>query len=369
MATKTPWAILLCKFKDDVIDLKSFRNAAKRFPFDQFGNSARAILARRFDMQRPVSMKELIRNISEPGQVLQNEVALFTAPDIENVVTYWQDISYGELDLSGSEVFGWLTLDQNRSDYTIRDSFLEIWGKKAAADAGIDLSRFYGVVVFLNDATDLYGKSKFVAADIASNFSQILQEVGHGYDLEHSRSVANPTDYQDPFCIMSGLTFGGANPTFQGRFGQSGPGLCSPYVFQAGWLAESRITRVPTNGSSPVATDLVLSPLSERSPAHPQVAMFDLTVPQPYKYFVEYRSGGWDRGLNQTAVVIHQLRPDKVAYYAGSIATSTGFSGGGFEGGTVTLPGGPYADPQFNLSVQVLSLLEDRAVNIRIAPK
>jgi hypothetical protein len=369
MSTKTPWAILLCRFKDDVINLKSFRDAARRFPFDQFANSARAILAHRFDMQRPISMKELIRNISEPGRVLQNAAALFTAPDIENVVTYWQDFSYGQLDLTGSEVFGWFTLDHNRAEHTNRDVPLVEWAKKAATDRGIDLSIFYGVVVFLNTATDLYGSLKLVVCDIASNFSEILQEVGHGYGLEHSRSVASPMDYQDPFCIMSGLIFGGANPTFQGRFGQSGPGLCSPYVFQAGWLPESRIVRVPTNGSSPVATELVLSPLSERNPAHPQVAMFDLTVPQPYKYFVEYRSGGWDRGLNQTAVVIHQLRPDKVAYYAGSVATSTGFSGGGFEGGTVTLPGGPYADSQFNLSVQVLSLLDDGAVNIRIAPK
>jgi hypothetical protein len=284
-------------------------------------------------------------------------------------VTFWEDVSYGELDLSGSEVFGWLTLDQIRSDYTVRDSFLETWGKKAAADAGIDLSHHYGVVVFLNTHTDLFGQPNFVAADIASNLSQILQEVGHGYGLKHSRSVANPTDYQNPFCIMSGLTFGDTNPTFQGKFGQSGPGLCSPLVFQAGWLPESRIVRVSTNGTSPAATELVLSPLGERNPAHPQVAMFDLTMPQAYEYFVEYRSGGWDRGLNQTAVVFHQLRPDKLAYYAGSIATSTGFSGGGFGGGTVTLPGGPYADPQFDLSVEVLSLLDDGAVKIRIAPK
>jgi|GEM_PF-4764838 len=372
MSTNTPWAILLCRFKDDVTQLTSFRDAARRFPFDQFANSARAILAHQFDMQPPISLKELIRNISEPSQVLQNVVTLFTAPDIENVVTYWQDISYGQLDLTHSEVFGWFRLDKNKEDYV--DQFsrktqaearqdLVDWAKKAATDSGVDLGRFYGVVVYMNVATDLWGNSRQVVCDIASNLCQILQEVGHGYDLDHSRSVANPTDYENPFCIMSGLTFGGTNPTFQDRFGQSGPGLCSPYVFKAEWLSESRIARVATNGRYPASTKLILSPLVERNPKHPQVAMFGLNAPQEVTYFVEYRSGGWDRGLRQNAVVIHQLRPDNFAYYAGSIGTSVGFANG-----VTLLPGKAYVDSQFDLSVEVLSIFDDDTIKIRIAP-
>ncbi len=362
MSTNTPWAILLCRFKDDVTQLTSFRDAARRFPFDQFGNSARAILAHRFDMQPPISLKELIRNISEPTQVLQNVVTLFTALDIENVVTYWQDISYGQLDLTHSEVFGWFRLDKNKEDIARRQDLVD-WAKKAATDSGVDLGRFYGVVVYINVATDLWGNSRQVVCDIASNLSQILQEVGHGYDLDHSRSVANPTDYQNPFCIMSGLTFGGTNPTFQDRFGQSGPGLCSPYVFKAGWLSESRIARVTSNGRYPASTKLILSPLGETNPRHPQVAVFGLNTPQEVTYFVEYRSGGWDRGLRQNAVVIHQLRPDNFAYYAGSIATSVGFANG-----ITLLPGKAYVDSQFDLSVEVLSIFDDDTIKIRIAP-
>jgi hypothetical protein len=33
----------------------------------------------------------------------QDAEAMFKAPDIENVVTFWRDVSYGEVDLSGSK--------------------------------------------------------------------------------------------------------------------------------------------------------------------------------------------------------------------------------------------------------------------------
>jgi hypothetical protein len=319
MSTRTPWIVLLCKFKDSP--------AADPNPPAFYA-------------------------------------ALFSAPDIENVVTYWNDVSYGELDLSDSELRGWLRLDQNRADYKGLQSRGDLvnWAKTKATDSGVNLDDYYGVIVYMSVRTDLFGSAgKYVVCDVDSNLSQILQEVGHGYGLNHSRSVANPTDYQNPFCIMSGLIFGGTDPTFNDRFGQSGPGLCSPYLLAKGWLPESRITRVATNGRTPAPTELTLAALGERSPSHPQVAAFGFNNPQEVTYFVEYRSGGWDRGLPQNAIVIHQLRADGYAYYAGKIPTSLGF-----VGGVTLLPGTSYVDPDFDLSVEVISVLND-GVRVRIA--
>lgn len=72
--TSTPWAILLCKFSDDA---------------------------------------------SEP-QPRQYYEKLFTQTGSGslNMVDFFSDASHGQLDLSGSQVFGWLTLDKARSDYT-----------------------------------------------------------------------------------------------------------------------------------------------------------------------------------------------------------------------------------------------------------
>jgi hypothetical protein len=327
MSRKTPWAILLCKFKDD---RRGFVTINK-----------------------------------------QDLVTLFTAQDVENVVTFWQDVSYGELDLSGSEVFGWLTLDKNQQDYKgsgenpagRRD--LVNWAKKAASDQGIKLDRHFGIIVYMSTGTDLWGSTGVVVCDNNSNLAQILQEVGHGYGLKHSRAVANPNDYENPFCIMSGLTFGGTDPTFNGRFASSGPGLCAPYVYQSGWLSDSRVVRVTTNGQWPSSNKILLSPLGKRNPPYPQVAIFEFNDPQKMKYFVEYRSGGWDRGLSQNAIVIHQLRPDGYAYYSGHIATSEGVD----ESGAVLPAGNVYLDSRFDLSIQVLSILDNgRVAHIRIAP-
>jgi len=70
---QTPWAVLRCKFKDDASE-----------PYGR----------QRYD-------------------------DLFTSSGVGklNMVDFFRDMSHGQLDLSGSRVFGWYTLDMNRSAY------------------------------------------------------------------------------------------------------------------------------------------------------------------------------------------------------------------------------------------------------------
>lgn len=341
-----PWLIIRCKFKDDPA-------ITDTFPTEHYA-------------------------------------ALFTASDIENVLTYFRDISYGEINMEGSEVTPWLTLDGH---YTAKEGGegqpgkgrreLIAKAKQAAIDAGNNLGRFFGVAINLDRGMDLFGSAEhYAVCDTLSSLSQISQEVGHGFGLEHSRAVANPTDYENPFCIMSGMRFGEdlsipgnpsitfPSPTFIGRFGDSGPGLCSPLLFKAGWLTENRIVHVTCNGRTPAPTVITLSPLGEMNPHHPQVVMFNFNTPQDVMYFVEYRAGGWDRGLVQNSVVVHQHRPDGIAYYAGSIGTSTRIGTGASDDFTL-LPGTSYIDPMFDLSVLLLSTIdndgEHGSVKIKIA--
>src|SRR5947209_7556414 len=72
--TKTSWAILLCKFSD---------NDSEPFPRTFYDS-------------------------------------LFTQAGVGtlNMVDFFVDASHGSLDLSGSRVFGWYTLNKKRSEYT-----------------------------------------------------------------------------------------------------------------------------------------------------------------------------------------------------------------------------------------------------------
>lgn len=326
MSQKVPWLIIRCKFKDET---------------------------------GPATHTD------------QHYTDLFTTSDLESLACFWQDMSFGQLDFSGSQVTAWLVLDKNRSDYTGSGANqqgrreLVDWAKNAATKSGLDISKFYGVVIATHSDTDLFGSAaRYAVCGPNHAPASILQEVGHALGLSnHSRSVADPQDYKNPFCIMSSMDFGGHNPTFNGRFGASGPGLCAPYIFKAGWLSW-RIAKIPTNGRSPNKTTLTLSPLSEQQPNHKQVATIQLNSPQEVTYFVEYRFGGWDRGLAQSAVVIHQFRPDGFAYYAGSIATETTIDGSG----NTQLPGRDYLDTQYNLSVRLLTNFPSDRVQIQIGP-
>jgi hypothetical protein len=83
------WAVLLCKFKDDV---------------------------------------------SEPyGR--QRYEDLFTSSGVgkHNMVDFFRDMSHGKLDLSGSQVFGWYKLDKNRADYLAGLATAKTDDEKAAA--------------------------------------------------------------------------------------------------------------------------------------------------------------------------------------------------------------------------------------------
>lgn len=334
----TPWIILLCKFSDDP------------------GTAA-------------------LRSIADYA-------AFFGSDHPESIPSYWRDVSYGELDLvTGTEISPWLHLPQKRSDHAglnTREALFG-WAKAAGRNAGIDFDRFFGVVAFFAVQTDLFGTSDnpHVVCDLLSSPAQILQEYGHAYGLKHSRSVSNPVDYENPFCIMSGLRFGaddeifrGVDPTFASKWGPSGPGLCSPYVLQSGWLPEPRSLTVKSNGTYPSSTILDLAPLGEADSPHPQMAMVEFDKPQAVRYCIEYRHGGWDRGIFYDPIVIHQLKQDRISYYAGIIRPLKAEANGGITHRLPLVSAGKwYVDQQYDLSVETIRVSADgRSVTIRIAP-
>jgi hypothetical protein len=339
MSSPTPWAVLLCKFKDDDAEFK------------------------KIDIDTVHSM--------------------FTALDRESVFAFWRDVSFGMLDFSGFLASDWLTLDHNQQDYlgsganqSGRDD-LVTWATDAAGKAGVDLAGYSGVAIYMSTKTDMWGGTGRMVVDPFSPMAGVLQELGHGLgQTNHSRAVTPPiADYTDPFCVMSAMNFGYPTinddilnrPFFSGEFGETGPLMCSPYVDSRGWLTPSRQVSLATDGSRPQPTAVLrISPLGAQSPSHPQVATLDLDTPSKTKFYFEFRSGGWDRGMAQKQVVIHQFRPDGYAYYAGNIPVSTGS-----RNGATLQPQHRWTDPTFDLSVLVGQLPDanDDSVEIMVGPR
>src|SRR6476661_10315002 len=69
----------------------------------------------------------------------------YTRAGTGGVVDYWRAVTFGNLDLTGSQVFGWLTMTHNSTELAgltfpgARNTLVQ-WGRDAAAAAGIDLS-------------------------------------------------------------------------------------------------------------------------------------------------------------------------------------------------------------------------------------
>jgi hypothetical protein len=120
-------------------------------------------------------------------------------------------------------------------------------------------------------------------------------EMGHGYGFDHSfRGGAPDIEYGDPWDLMSAMSV----TTFFGRHGVSGPGLNAPSLMRLGWFPDERAA---TTGGS-----VMLAPLN-RPDLPGSMAVRIQGVDRVYT--VELRSGfGWDTGLSDPAVLIHELR-------------------------------------------------------------
>jgi hypothetical protein len=274
---KTSWAILLVKFSDD----NSEPYARKRY--------------------------EEIFTTSGSGKW--------------NMVDYFRDMSHGKLDLNGSKVFGWYTLDKKLSEYSGsganpegRQELID-WARAKATDDGVNLSEFFSVVVVLNFGADLFGGSSGVVCgdDGANNAMSGLspsflgQEMGHTYGLMHSRLEGSANDYGDRYDVMSvAAALMAPHPVYTelDTFGQPvfqiGPGLNAANMWSQGWLDETRVWN--DSGSGRVNVTVQLRPLHRYDLPGFLAARFG-------DYFIEFRmNSGWDSRLEHPAGIFKYFR-------------------------------------------------------------
>jgi hypothetical protein len=256
----SPWAVILCKFSD---------NGSEPFPRSFYDN-------------------------------------LFTGAGAGtmNMVDFFADMSHGQIDLSGSKVFGWYTLSQKRADYTGggpnpagRQALVD-WAKQSATSHGVTLADFFGVVVCMNVPTDLFGGGgRQAVCDNGSMQPSLLgQEMGHGYGLDHARANGSEADYQDPYDIMSTAN---AFETPSTAYTNIGPGLNAATMASQNWIDESRVWK---SAGGDFDLTVPLRPLHRHN-------LPGFLAARIGPYLVEYRSRErWDNNGGFPVVLVHRFQ-------------------------------------------------------------
>lgn len=256
------------------------------------------------------------QNLSASAPPLDFYERLFTGKGAGtlNIPSFFSDMSHGQLDLSESKVFDWMTINANRSDYVgnvlnkdvpkgkFNRNGLMALGYQTALANKVPLNEYQGIVYSFAGLIDLFGVLGGMAAvcDTGSLWPSLLgQEMSHGYGLDHSRADGSLTDYLDIWDIMS-TNVGGTFSTADANYNFVGPGMNAWNMRSRGWLDESRVWKPLFEHFG--TQDVVLRPLHRR----------DLTgylAAELGPYLVEYRvPERWDTGLEGgSGILVHRF--------------------------------------------------------------
>jgi hypothetical protein len=235
---------------------------------------------------------------------------LFLKRGAQSLNDYWAEISMGQIDLEGTQIFGWRTLPmttlQFQNTYPTRSG--KIMGA-ANFFTDVDLSQYVMAIVITNGDVGDAGSSGGVLVNFnIINHTFIAHEMGHNFGLGHSfdtssRKLATwsgPGEYYDRFDIMSALN---VYSTMHAEYASTGPRLCAHFVHLKGWMPENRIWRMPESGgqrSFSQTLDIVALGHGEQ-PGY--------LMAQVDSYTIEFRmKEDWDTGIPRPAVLIHQVK-------------------------------------------------------------
>jgi hypothetical protein len=239
-----------------------------------------------------------------------------------NMVEFFDLMSHGKIDVSGSEVFDWITLPYKQSDYAgnvvtapagkINRTGLVASARATAAAAGIDVTKFFGAVIVMNTPTDLFGEFGgwgAVCDELSCEPFLVAQEMLHVYGLDHSRERKFPDqDYRDLWDTMSA---GMCHYIPGGPYGRWGPGLNAANMRDRGWLKQSRVLSL--RSTPPFAKRTV-----QLRPLHARELSGYLAIQVDDNFTIEFRDlRGWDTAGTRAGILVHTFEDNHSYLEAG----------------------------------------------------
>lgn len=298
VSSHLPWAIILCRFKDDA------PNPAVEGPVEKF-----------------------YREIFTPGT--------------GGLIEYWRDASRGAIDILGTRVFNWVEVDITREkaggspitipagpgrsglvDAAIRAVqgrgedplqgfhsqiavYTQNWSKDGMTQEGVEWKDW--APFWIDGSADGRGKVTLTPPHVGDITAH---EMGHGFGMNHDVSADFQTHYADPCCIMSQSPLF-RHPVWDVMFG---PTVCLPHLVQRGWMYTHRLyTDDGAWMSAPAGITLPLAPIDDPG-AHANLGI-KLAFRKPgdsWDYYLEYvKPTDWNQGLSDAFVFIRRIGPGK----------------------------------------------------------
>lgn len=270
-----------------------------------------------------------------------------------NLDDYYRELSDDQMNLSGSQAFGWFQLPQPRSFYVPgATANLDQLAADctAAADASVDFSAYHGVIIQVNADLDgpAWGGSAFMTLDgvtrswpmtwmplwatQVSKHGVYAHEVGHSLGLPHSSGPYSAT-YDSDWDVMSNSYLVYNAPTNSYVAGQT----ISYHKDLLGWIPSGRrVTAAP--GSQTLDLDQSEFPSTTSNALEVVIPIGGTTQ----FYTVEARRhAGYDTPLPLEGVIIHKVTPG-----AGVPArvVDPDNNGDPNDAGAVWLPGETFSD-------------------------
>ncbi len=255
--------------------------------------------------------------------------ALGPAPSLDH---FWREVSFDQIDIDGSQVYGWFDLPHNRSHYVYDvdpdepgdelDFDRALHDAVAVADDQVYFPQFQGINLVFNDDLDgpSWGGVRLLFADFVPKIYGVTwmppwgwgtqavleHEMGHAFGLPHA-SGPYGQDYDSEWALMSDS--GGTCAVTDPEYGCLGQHTIAYHKDMLDWIpSHARFTV----SDGPQVIGLIVYNLALPAPSgYRHIVRIPKWSTDPSHFFtVELRRWtGYDENVPRNAVLIHDVDP------------------------------------------------------------